>query len=77
MVPRYAKGQKVMVKLIRSKRLSPRDSALERYMGQIGEVVDYHWVSLEQGLRVFYLYTIRIGEDEKEVVLHEDELAQT
>jgi hypothetical protein len=76
-VPRYAKGQKVRVRPIKNKHLSPRDSALERYKGQIGVVTDYHWISLEQGAKVFYIYTVLTEEGQKEVVLHEDELTQT
>lgn len=74
MVPRYDIGQKVVIRPVRSKRLSPRDSDLERYVGQSGEVTDYHWISLERGAKVFYIYTVRIGDGYKEVVLHEDEL---
>jgi hypothetical protein len=37
-------------------------------------VTDYYWVQPNAG-RVFYLYTVKIGDSEKEIVLHEDEMA--
>ena len=74
MAPKYDIGQKVVIRPVRNKSLSPRDSDLERYAGQSGEVTNYHWISLERGAKVFYIYTVRIGNGYKEVVLHEDEL---
>ena len=74
MTPKYEIGQKVAIRPTKSKHLSPRDTALERYMGKSGEVTDYHWISLERGIKVFYIYTVRIKDSNKEVVLHEDEL---
>jgi len=71
MAPKYKIGQKVTVAVL--KRLSARDSGLEQYAGQTGEVTNYHWVSPPMG-EVFYVYTVRIGTSNKEVVLHEDEI---
>jgi hypothetical protein len=73
MSARFAKGQKVVVRKVKKKYLSPRDSALEPYVGQIGTVDNYYCITLNRGNTV-YLYTIRIGTDQKEIVLHEDEL---
>ena len=53
--------------------LSPRDCGIEPYAGKIGEVVDYHWISPRPG-EVFYIYTVRVGADEEEIVLYEDEI---
>ena len=74
MDPKYEIGQKVAIRPAKSKRLSPRDSIFERYADKSGEVTDYHWISLERGIKVFYIYTVRIKDSNKEVVLHEDEL---
>ena len=74
MAPKFNKGQKVIIKPVSNQQLSPRDTDIEQYTGQIGEVTDYYWVSLSQGTNVVYLYTVRIGADQKEIALHEDEL---
>ncbi len=74
MVPRYEIGQKVVIAPTKNQRLSPRDSDMEAYVGQSGTVTDYYWISSNKG-EVFYVYTVQIASGEKEVVLHEDELA--
>ena len=74
MAPKYEVGQKVAIKLTKSKQLSPRDANLKQFIGKSGEITDYHWISMDRGVNVFYLYTVRIGDEKKEVVLHEDEL---
>ena len=74
MTPRYEIGQKVRVRPVSNQPLSPRDSGLEQYTGQCGEVADYYWISLDRGATVVYIYTIRVGDSREEVVLHEDEL---
>jgi hypothetical protein len=73
MAPKYEIGQKVIVAPVKNPRLSPRDSDVEPYAGTIGEVIDYHWISPNTG-EMFYIYTVRMDTDRKEVVLHEDEL---
>jgi len=73
MVHKYDIGQKVIIKPVQSQQSSPRDCGLEPYAGQIGEVTNYHWISPSRGI-VFYIYTIQLESDYKEVVLHEDEL---
>ena len=74
MAPKYKIGQKVVVTPVKNQRLSPRDSGLEPYAGRIGEVIHYYWISPTRG-EVFYIYTVRMETDSKEVVVHEDELA--
>ena len=74
MAPKYKIGQKVIITPVKNQHLSPRDSDLEPYAGQVGEVTDYHWISPSTTVGVFYIYTVRIGTGHKEVVLHEDEL---
>ena len=75
MAPKYNIGQKVVITPVKNQHLSPRDSGLEPYAGQVGEVTNYHWISLNTAVGVFYIYTVRIETSHKEVVLHEDELA--
>jgi len=66
-------GQKVRVTPVREQQLSSRDAGLEPYAGQVGEVTDYYWMSSSKG-KTFYIYTVRMERDGKDVVLHEDEL---
>jgi len=73
MEPRYRIGQKVMVKPVKDLSSSARDSDIEQYAGQIGIVIDYYWLR-PSAAEVFYIYTVKIGDDEKEVALHEDEM---
>ena len=73
MAPKYEIGQKVIIAPVKNHNLSPRDSDIESYAGQIGEIIDYYWISPNRG-EMFYIYTIRMDADRKEVVLHEDEL---
>ncbi len=74
MAPKYKMGQKVVITPLKNQYLSPRDSGLEPYAGQAGEVTDYRWIRPNTAVRAFYIYTVRIGTGHKEVVLHEDEL---
>lgn len=74
MAPRYQKGQKVIVTPVKNQDLSSRNLNLELYAGQNGEIIDYHWISLDRGSQIFYLYTVEIASSRKEVVVHEDEL---
>lgn len=69
---KYRIGQKVRIIPV-GERLLLRDNALDTYAGQIGEVVNYYWISPRDG-NVFYIYTVRTGAGRKELVLHEDEI---
>jgi len=71
---KYKIGQKVIITPVKNQNSSPRDSALEPYAGQVGEVTDYHWINPSTAVGVLYIYTIRIVTGHKEIVLHEDEL---
>ena len=73
MDPKYKIGQKVIIKPVGDKRISPRDSAIDSYTGQVGEVANYYWVSPRTG-KVFFIYTVRIGTGYKTVVFYEDEI---
>jgi hypothetical protein len=74
MTPKYQIGQKVVITPVKTQQLSPRDAALEPYAGQIGKVADYYWISLGSGGGIFYIYTVLVEADQKELVVHEDEL---
>ncbi len=74
MKPKFVVGQKVIITPVAKTPLSPRDSQLEQFIGQSGEVSDYYWVSFDRGTKAFYIYSIRVGSTEDEIVLHEDEL---
>ena len=73
MEPKYQIGQKVIVKKIKTKSPSARDSDIGQYANQSGIVTDYYRISPNRG-EFFYVYTVRIGTDHKEIVLHEDEM---
>ncbi|MFC2022295.1 hypothetical protein ACFLTR_03700 [Chloroflexota bacterium] len=73
MEPKYQIGQKVIVKQFKTKYPSARDSDIGQYAGQSGTVTNYYWISPNRG-EVFYIYTVKIGTAQKEIVLHEDEM---
>ena len=74
MAPKYQIGQRVVVKPTREQSASLRDSSIEPYVGETGEVTDYYSIS-PSASESFYLYTVRIGDTgRKTVVLHEDEI---
>lgn len=70
---RYKKGQKVTVTPVKEQQFSTREAGLEPYAGQVGEIIDFYFMSSSKG-KTFYLYTVRMERDKKEIVLHEDEL---
>ena len=73
MAAKYEIGQKVIVTPVKNQLLSPRDSDLAQYAGQIGTVIHYHWLHRNAG-EVFYIYTVQMESGHREIVLHEDEL---
>ena len=73
MAPKYEKGQKVIITPAKYQRLSPRDSDIEAYAGRSGKITDYYWISTGRG-EAFYIYTVRLEADDKDIVLHEDEM---
>jgi len=73
MSPKYEIGQKVIVRPVNEQPSSKRGDDIESCAGQIGEVSNYYWISPRTG-QVFYIYTVRVGADYKEVVLYEDEI---
>ena len=73
MEPKYEIGQKVTIKPVKNHSQSARDSDIGQYAERSGTVTNYHWIS-PTGNQVFYIYTVKIGAEQKEIVLHEDEL---
>ena len=73
MDPKCNVGQKVVIRPVSEQPVPPRDSTIESYAGQVGEVTDYYWISPQEG-KVFYLYTVRVGKDRNEIALYEDEV---
>ena len=73
MEPRYKVGQKVIINPVKNQSSSARDADIERYSGQSGTVTDYYWLRPNTG-EIFFIYTVRIGDSEKEIVLYEDEV---
>ena len=73
MNPKYEIGQKVVLRQNKSQSLLSRDCTIEPYVGQVGQVSDYYWIS-PRGGEVFYIYIVRVGAGYTEVTLHEDEI---
>ncbi len=73
MAPKYDKGQKVIITPVKYEHLSPRDSDISAYAGRNGKVFDYYWINTGMG-ETFYIYTVRLEADDKDIVLHEDEI---
>ena len=73
MEPKYKLGQKVIIKPVKNQLSSVRESDVGQYAGQSGIVTDYYWIRPSAG-EVFFVYTVKIGDSEKEIVLHEDEM---
>ncbi len=73
MEPGYKLGQEVIIKLVKNQTLSARESDIGQYAGQRGIVTDFYWIQPNAG-GVFYVYTVKIGDSDKEIVLHEDEM---
>jgi hypothetical protein len=75
MASHYRRGQKVIIVPERNQSESARDSNLEPYAGRSGVISDYYWLDLPNGNsdRVF-IYTIKIKDEDREVVVYEDEI---
>lgn len=75
MEPKYQIGQKVIITPAKAQTLSPRDATLEPYAGKVGKVTDYFWMRPGSGKEAFFIYTVLMETDQKEIVVHEDEVA--
>ncbi len=74
MASRFKIGQRVTVQPTGRQDVSLRDSSLEPYVGEPGEVTDLYSISPTPGDE-FFIYRVRIEAGRKTVVLHEDEMA--
>ena len=73
MTHKYDRGQKVIITPVKNQHVSPRDSDIGAYAGRSGKVIDYYWINTSMG-EAFYIYTVRIEAEHKDIVLHEDEI---
>ena len=69
----YDIGQEVLIRPVTEPGLSVREAALSPYAGMTGKVTNYYWIRPPTG-KVFYLYTVQVGDSNKEIVLYEDEI---
>ncbi len=76
MPAKYGIGQKVAIKPVSEQSVSTRDSILRKSAGLTCEITDYYWIRPPTG-EAFYLYTVRIGSSNKDIVLYEDEIEHT
>jgi len=73
MEPKCKIGQKVIINPVKNQSSPARDADIGQYAGQSGIVTDYYWIRPSAG-EVFFVYTVKIGDSEKEIVLYEDEM---
>ena len=73
MEPKYQIGQRVKVKKLKTKLSALRDAEISRHANETGIVTNYHFICPNWG-EVFYIYTVQIGQGQKDIVLHEDEI---
>jgi hypothetical protein len=72
--PRYARGQKVVIKPVNEQGVTARENSVNEYSGQVGEVSNYYWIN-PRNEQIFYIYRVKVGkETKKEIVVYEDEL---
>ncbi|MFA5309211.1 MAG: hypothetical protein WC370_06985 [Dehalococcoidales bacterium] len=71
--PRYAKGQKVIIKPISEQGVTQREYNVNEYAGRVGEISNFYWISPRTG-QIFYIYNVKVGKERKEIVVYEDEL---
>ena len=69
----YEKGQQVMIKPHIEGGFSLQESALLPYAEKTGTISNRERIDSPTG-DVFYLYTVRVGNSNKEIVLYEDEI---
>ncbi len=74
MAPRFNRGQRVVVMPVKNDSLSTRDSVIEAYVGKDGLITDYYWINSPTSRQNIYVYTVKIKEDSREIVVHEDEI---
>jgi hypothetical protein len=71
--PKFKIGQKVTVIKLKSKPSALRDAEISKYANKTGIVTNYYSISPHWG-EGFYIYTVQIGQGQKDIALHEDEI---
>ena len=71
--PRFARGQKVIIKPVDEKGTTKREYDVNDYAGQVGQISNYYYISPRTG-QLFFIYNVRVGSEKKEIVVYEDEL---
>jgi hypothetical protein len=74
--PRFAKGQKVIIKALNEDGTTQRESSVNTYAGQVGEISNFYWIS-PRSEQIFYIYKVKVGKEKQakeEIVVYEDEL---
>jgi hypothetical protein len=71
--PKYKIGQKVTVRKPKSNSSALRDAEICQHANETGIVANYYFICPNWG-EVFYIYTVQIGQSQKGIVLHEDEI---
>ncbi|MFC2044736.1 hypothetical protein ACFLT8_06065 [Chloroflexota bacterium] len=66
-------GQEIIIKPVSEQSYSLREATILPYTGKTGTITNYYWMAPPAG-QVFYLYTVRFGSSNKEIVLYEDEM---
>lgn len=74
MASHYQRGQKVIIVPSKEQSLTPRDAKIEPYIGRSGVITDYYWIDVPTGDDRLYVYTVKMKEENKEVVVYEDEI---
>lgn len=73
MEPKYKIGQKVTVRKLKSNASALRNAEISQHANETGIVTNYYFLCPKWG-EVFYIYTVQIGQGQKDIVLHEDEI---
>ncbi|MFC1871967.1 hypothetical protein ACFLYF_06205 [Chloroflexota bacterium] len=71
MTAEYEKGLKVIIAPVKNQTLL-RDAAFEACIGKIGVITNYYSIQPNER-EIFYMYTVRVDDEDKEVVLYGDE----
>ncbi|MFA6347333.1 MAG: hypothetical protein WCX07_03510 [Dehalococcoidales bacterium] len=75
MASNYRRGQKVIIVPAGNQSISARDSKLEPFAGRTGVIKDYYWLDLPNGNKEqIFIYTVKMKDEDKEVVVYEDEI---
>ncbi len=73
MEPKYKIGQTVKVRKLKSSSSALRNAEIGQYANETGIVTNYYSIRPNWG-KFFCIYTVQIGEVQKDIVLHEDEI---